>query len=165
MLVNTLYRILQSNYGFLYLMIMIAIGNLSLVFIENLYGISLFLFMMIGVITLVIMKSNGRIRFNKSLYYIPKVGEKIMITKQFYCDDHLVWKAIPNGDEWPGAYTHMNVGDEWEITDVVHVDDDFIFRVKDKVNDTARFRYFDSRKFWSTKAIIRDEKLKKLGIK
>lgn len=162
MLINKLYRLLHNKYAFVYIMFLVLFANATLVLADGLIAIFIPMLIYTGLSAITLSMWKGKIRLNKDILNIPVMGEKIIITKQFFCDDNLIWKKIPNKT---GTYTHMNVGDEWEIYHINELADDFIFRAKDKVNDTVRFRYFDSEKYWDTKSNIRDKKLKKLGIK
>jgi len=69
---------------------------------------------------------SGKIKFNRSVYDIPTIGEKVITKKRFYWNG-VFYKNYPRTDmgSKPWFYT-IDQGEEWEIIHIKELDGDWM---------------------------------------
>ena len=116
--------------------------------------------MIIGILSFSIWLTNRtRLKLDKSLYKIPEVGEKIIITKEFYWNGRFL-KRPEHGPGTKPWVVKVEKNSEYIVEDVLEFKDDWRIRLSENIY----LDYFKTRKYWTTKSEQRDNKLKKLGI-
>jgi hypothetical protein len=146
-------------------------------------GISLFTGVMLYVIVCFFALGRTRFKFDRSLYKIPEVGEILVVTKPFFWDGGFLKAPRTGGPYFKPNTLEIERGTEWKITEVVincpnHESDwtiymEFINKNNIEILSThgrvrviqMDIRYFESRGYWRTKSDIRNDKLKRLGLK
>lgn len=111
-----------------------------------------------------------RIRLNHipldmSEFTAPEKGETVLITKDFYYDGTFK-KSLNYSDpsRRPSAF-HIKKNDEWTIYDVtILISDDWHIFMENSAGNKIVLNYLETRKYWSTKSDLRNERLKQLGI-
>ena len=87
---NNLYRFnlwLDKNetFKFIFMIVFISIGIVNIQFGDLIFGVLMMLLLCLFALYRIFMQ-NGSAIFDRTLYHIPVVGEKILITKLFYWD-------------------------------------------------------------------------------
>lgn len=152
----------NETFKFIFMILSISIGIINIQlgsFIFGITSISLFCLFTFNRILIV----DGRIKFNKSKYDVPQVGETVVIKKKFYWDGEFN-KNFPKTDmgSKPWYFT-IRKGDEWAVVDVKELNSDWVIYLSDS-KDSIDIRYFESKDYWETKSSIRNKKLNKLGL-
>jgi RecB family endonuclease NucS len=116
---------------------------------------------------------SDKVKFDRSKYFVPEVGEIVVVKKDFYYDGSFR-KFINQSD--PGQkpnWWKVTEGTELVIINVDETDGDWkIIFVDNSKSSALQFTlrgdmylyYLDTKKYWDTKANIRNNLLKKLGI-
>jgi hypothetical protein len=170
MLINKIYLLdkwLSSNNREF---IMIGLVALSVTLLTDertlFYGIGL-----IGIISLwvVLVKSNimnGKLKFDKTGYTLPKIGENIIIKKDFRYNIN----KVLNSRNYINSEFYVNFRKDWKfkVIDINETKDDWIIILERKfplsiknIKHTEVF-YLDFKPNMKTLTDIRDEKLKKI---
>lgn len=165
---NNLYRFnlwLDKNetFKFIFMIVFISIGIVNIQFGDLIFGVLMMLLLCLFALYRIFMQ-NGSAIFDRTLYHIPVVGEKILITKLFYWDGafkKFINESDPSRKPW---WFTIRKGDEFEVISVLKVTGDWEIGMIDKAGDKIVVNYFESRKYWKTKQDIRNEKLEKIGI-
>lgn len=172
---NFLYRankwLDRSNYTLLLILAPIITANLLLTLTDFLWlGISLL--STVCILALIRIRiQTGQLKFDKNVYEIPSIGERVIIKRGFYWNGEF-HKRCPKTDmgSKPWYFT-IGTDGEWEIVDVKELDADWMIYLhkieqgkSDPKSGSIHIKYFDSRKHWETKSNIRNNKLKRLGI-
>ena len=165
---NNLYRFnlwLDKNetFKFIFMIVFISIGIVNIQFGDLIFGVLMMLLLCLFALYRIFMQ-NGSAIFDRTLYHIPVVGEKILITKLFYWDGafkKFVNESDPSRKPW---WFTIRKGDEFEVISVLKVTGDWEIGMIDKAGDKIVVNYFESRKYWKTKQDIRNEKLERIGI-
>ena len=105
------------------------------------------------------LTNRTRFKFDKSLYKIPEVGEKIIITKEFYWNGRFL-KRPEHGPVTKPWVVKVEKNSEYIVEEILEFKDDWRIRLSENIY----LDYFKTRKYWTTKSEQRDNKLKKLGI-
>jgi hypothetical protein len=105
----------------------------------------------------------GSLKFDRTLYDIPVVGELISVEKDFYFDGSFLKFLNPTDPSIKPSTIKINRFRVAEVIDVVEVNGDWDIFLKFS-NESIVVPYFESRKYWITKSDIRSEKLRKIGI-
>jgi hypothetical protein len=158
----------NETFKFIFMIVFVSIGMINIQFGDLIFGVSMMLLLCIFALYRMFMQ-NGSIvgdyvLFDRKLYHIPVVGEKILITKLFYWDGafkKFINESDPSGKPW---WFTIRKGDEFEVISVLKVTGDWEIGMVDKAGDKIVVNYFESRKYWKTKSDIRDERLRKIGI-
>ena len=134
------------------------------------------LFISISVITIVCLFvifrmniMNDVVKFDRSKYDVPGVGEIVVVKKDFYYDGSFR-KFINQSD--PGQkpnFWKVSKGVELVILNVEETDGDWKIRfIEPTINSQTRgdlhLYYLDTKDYWDTKANIRSKILSKIGI-
>lgn len=165
---NNLYRFnlwLDKNetFKFIFMIVFISIGIVNIQFGDLIFGVLMMLLLCLFALYRIFMQ-NGSAIFDRTLYHIPVVGEKILITKLFYWDGafkKFINESDPSRKPW---WFTIRKGDEFEVISVLKVTGDWEIGMIDKAGDKIVVNYFESRKYWKTKQDIRNEKLERIGI-
>ena len=165
---NNLYRFnlwLDKNetFKFIFMIVFVSIGIVNIQFGDLIFGVLMMLLLCLFALYRIFMQ-NGSAIFDRTLYHIPVVGEKILITKLFYWDGafkKFINESDPSRKPW---WFTIRKGDEFEVISVLKVTGDWEIGMIDKAGDKIVVNYFESRKYWKTKQDIRNEKLERIGI-
>lgn len=163
---NNLYRFnlwLDKNetFKFIFMIVFISIGIVNIQFGDLIFGVLMMLLLCLFALYRIFMQ-NGSAIFDRTLYHIPVVGEKILITKLFYWDGafkKFINESDPSRKPW---WFTIRKGDEFEVISVLKVTGDWEIGMIDKAGDKIVVNYFESRKYWKTKQDIRNEKLERI---
>ena len=173
MLKNRFYRFnrwLDNNEVTKFLLLLLSV----LLFILPLhFGGIIGLFVSISIISIVclfvIFRVNimsNVVKFDRSAYDLPSVGEIVIVKKDFYYDG--LFRKFINTTDPSGKPNWCLVpkGTEMVIIEVKETDGDWKIRFID--NSPSRgdmsLYYLDTKDYWETKANIRNKILSKLGI-
>ncbi len=125
---------------------------------------------LLSVYIFIILFTIFRIRLNHipldmSEFTAPEKGETVVITKDFYYDG-LFKKYINTSDTSRKPNTlHIKKNDEWLIYDVtILISDDWHIFMENSDGDKIILNYLETRKYWSTKSDLRNDRLKQLCI-
>jgi len=141
----------------------IVLANI-LLFLTDYTIIGILVYVIVSILVILRIRiQSGNIKFDKSLYDIPSIGEIIIIKKIFYWNGVFLKKPEnpPGNKPW---YFTINIKTEWEVVDIKELDGDWMIYMVDESGDQIHIKYFESRKYWQTKSDIRNNILKKLGI-
>jgi hypothetical protein len=169
MLKNKLYRIdkwiSKGNKSFLVLLL-IGLSAVMLQFTSTMFiGIGLMSFICLWVVFVKTRILGGDLKFDKSLYTLPTIGETIVVQKDFKYDCNKVRNSknyIHNK-----VIINIDIGYEYEVVDIKELDDDWIVELtftsallnKDLI---LQVFWLDVKNYFMTIADIREEKLKKI---
>jgi hypothetical protein len=108
---------------------------------------------------------SGFVKFDKSIYQSPpKAGETVLVTKDFYYDGSFrKYINLTDPSQKPNWWK-VSKGTELVILDVIETSTDWKIRFLDQSKGDIDLYYLDTKKYWNTKANIRNNLLKKLGI-
>jgi hypothetical protein len=166
---NKLYRFnrwLDSNevIKFFLLVFFIALFTISLQFggivlsLISITALSLFALFRMKIVENVI-------KFDRSKYDVPSIGEIIIVKKDFFYDG-LFRKYINHSD--PGQKTNwykINKGNELLIMNIKETDGDWLISFVDKETGLILDLYYlDTKDYWNTKSNIRNKILSEIGI-
>ena len=169
MLKNKLYKIdkwiSNGNKSFLVLLL-IGLSAVMLQFTSTMFiGIGLMSFICLWVVFVKTRILGGDLKFDKSLYTLPTIGETIVVQKDFKYDCNKVRNSknyIHNK-----VIINIDIGYEYEVVDIKELDDDWIVELtftsallnKDLI---LQVFWLDVKNYFMTIADIREEKLKKI---
>jgi hypothetical protein len=170
MLKNKLYRIdkwiSKDNKVLLVLLLLVVAPAVMIQFTSTMfYGIGLFIFICLWVVYVKTPILGGQLKFDKSLYTLPIIGERIVVQKDFRYDCNKVRNSknyIHNK-----VIINIDIGYEYEVVDIKELDDDWIVELtftsallnKDLI---LQVFWLDVKNYFMTIADIREEKLKKI---
>ena len=173
MLKNSIFRLnrwLDRNeaFKFLFMVSIVACGMINIQFGNLFLGV----FMILSLTSLGLYRiliHDGMVRFDRSKYQVPQVGEIVVVKKDFYYDGSFR-KFINQSD--PGQkpnFWKVSKGTELVILNVEETDGDWKVRlIEPTINSQTRgdlhLYYLDTKDYWDTKANIRNKILNKLGI-
>jgi hypothetical protein len=131
------------------------------------------LFISISVITIVCLFvifrmniMNNVVKFDRSAYDLPSVGEIVVVRKDFYYDGSFRKFINTTDPSQKPNWWEVSKGTEMVIIEVKETDGDWKIRFID--NSPSRgdmsLYYLDTKDYWETKANIRNKILSKLGI-
>jgi hypothetical protein len=107
---------------------------------------------------------NNVIQFDRSKYDVPKIGEIVIVKKDFYYDGYFR-KVINQSDiSRKPNFWKVKKGTEMVVIDVEESDGDWKMRFMITSRGDMSLYYLDTKDYWNTKENIRNEKLKSLGI-
>jgi hypothetical protein len=112
---------------------------------------------------------NDVVKFDRSKYQVPQVGEIVIVKKDFYYDGQFRkfintsdqsqkpnWWKVPKGTELVILNVDEDDGD-WKIR---FIEPTFNSKTKGSMN----LYYLDTKDYWDTKANIRNKLLSRIGI-
>ena len=173
MLKNSFYRFnrwLDRNetFKFLFIVSIVACGMINIQFGNLFLGV----FMILSLTSLGLYRiliHDGMVKFDRSKYQVPQVGEIVVVKKDFYYDGSFRkfintsdqsqkpnWWKVPKGTELVILNVDEDDGD-WKIR---FIEPTFNSQTKGSMN----LYYLDTKDYWDTKSNIRNKLLKKLGI-
>ena len=116
---------------------------------------------------------NDVVKFDRSKYDVPKVGEIVIVKKDFYYDGRFRkfintsdqsqkpnWWKVPKGTELVIINVDETDGD-WKI---IFVDNSTSSALQFTLRGDMNLYYLDTKDHWDTKANIRSKILSKIGI-
>jgi len=111
---------------------------------------------------------NDVVKFDRSKYQVPQVGEIVIVKKDFYYDGQFRkfintsdqsqkpnWWKVPKGTELVILNVDEDDGD-WKII--------FILTFNSQTKGSMNLYYLDTKDYWYTKANIRNKLLSRIGI-
>jgi hypothetical protein len=158
-------RWLDRNEGFklLFLMSFVAIGMLNIQLGNLFFGI----LMILSITSLALYRiliHDGMVKFNRSNYQVPQVGETVIVKKDFYYDGLFKRYINTSFQGQKPNWWKISKGTELTILDVEETSADWKIRFFDQSKGDMYLYYLDTKKYWDTKSNIRNNILKKLGI-
>jgi hypothetical protein len=168
MLKNKLYRIDKwmskgSRLGIV--LLLIGASAVMLQFTPTMfYGISLMGLICLWVVFVKTRISTGVLKFDKSLYTLPTIGETIVVQKDFKYD----LSKVTNSKNYihNKAIIDIGKGFEFDVVNIKELTDDWIieleFITKSSKGLTIEVFWLDVKNYFMTIADIREEKLKKI---
>ena len=173
MLKNSIFRLnrwLDKNevFKFLFMVSIVAGGMINIQFGNLFIGVVMILSLTsLGLYRILI--NDGMVKFDRSKYQVPQVGEIVVVKKDFYYDGSFRkfintsdqsqkpnWWKVPKGTELIILNVDETDGD-WKIR---FIEPTFNSQTKGSMN----LYYLDTKDYWDTKANIRNNILKRLGI-
>jgi len=168
MLKNKLYKIdkwisKDNKVGYVLLLVAISAGMIQ--FTSTMFiGIGLMGLLCLWVLIVKARIIGGELKFDKSYYTLPTIGETIVVQKDFKYD----LSKVANSKNYihNKAIIDIGKGFEFEIVNLKTLDDDWIvelkFIIKSSKDLTIEVFWLDVKKYFMTIADIREEKLKKI---
>ena len=173
MLKNSIFRLnrwLDRNetFKFLFMVSIVAGGMINIQFGNLFIGVVMILSLTsLGLYR--ILMNDGMVKFDRSKYQVPQVGEIVVVKKDFYYDGSFR-KFINTSDQSQKPnWWKVSKGTELVILNVEETNSDWKVRlIEPTINSQTRgdlhLYYLDTKDYWDTKANIRNKLLKKLGI-
>jgi len=173
MLKNSIFRLnrwLDRNeaFKFLFMVSIVACGMINIQFGNLFLGVFMILLLTsLGLYRILI--HDGMVKFDRSKYQVPQVGEIVIVKKDFYYDGSFR-KFINTSDQSQKPnFWKVSKGTELVILNVEETNSDWKVRlIEPTINSQTRgdlhLYYLDTKDYWDTKANIRNKLLKKLGI-
>lgn len=168
MLKNKLYKIdkwISKDNKVGYVLLLVAISAVMIQFTSTMFiGIGLMGLLCLWVVFVKTRISTGELKFDKSYYTLPIIGETIVVQKDFKYD----YAKVANSKNYihNKAIIDIGKGFEFEIINIKELDDDWIvelkFIIKSSKDLTIEVFWLDVKKYFMTIADIREEKLKKI---
>ena len=169
MLKNKLYKIdkwISKDNKVGYVLLLVAISAVMIQFTSTMFiGIGLMGLICLWVVFVKTRISSGKLKFDKSYYTLPNIGETIVVQKDFKYDCN----KIRNSKNYIYNKVIINIdrGYEYEVVDIKELDDDWIVELaftsallnKDLILEVF---WLDVKNYFMTIADIREEKLKKI---
>ncbi len=173
MLKNSIFRFnrwLDRNeaFKFLFMVSIVACGMINIQFGNLFLGV----FMILSLTSLGLYRiliHDGMVRFDRSKYQVPQVGEIVVVKKDFYYDGSFR-KFINTSDQSQKPnWWKVSKGTELVILNVEETNSDWKVRlieptINSKTRGDLHLYYLDTKDYWDTKANIRNKLLKRLGI-
>jgi hypothetical protein len=173
MLKNSIFRLnrwLDRNeaFKFLFMVSIVACGMINIQFGNLFLGV----FMILSLTSLGLYRiliHDGMVKFDRSKYQVPQVGEIVVVKKDFYYDGSFR-KFINTSDQSQKPnFWKVSKGTELVIINVEETNSDWKVRlIEPIINSQTRgdlhLYYLDTKDYWDTKANIRSKTLSKLGI-
>ena len=169
MLKNKLYKIdkwISKDNKEGYILLLLALSAVMVQFTSTMFiGIGLLTIISLWVVYVKLRISTGKLKFDKSYYTLPNIGETIVVQKDFKYDffkvenskNYIHYKNLQN----------MDKGSEFNVISIEELDDDWIVELaftsallnKDLILEVF---WLDVKNYFMTIADIREEKLKKI---
>jgi hypothetical protein len=127
-------------------------------------GIGLMCLICLWVVFVKTRISTGKLKFDKSYYTLPNIGETIVVQKDFKYN----LSKVANSKNYihNKAIIDIGRGFEFEIVNIKELDDDWIvelkFIIKSSKDLTIEVFWLDVKDYFMTIVDIREEKLKKI---
>ena len=176
MLKNKLYKIdkwISKDNKEGYILLLLALSAVMVQFTSTMFiGIGLLSIISLWVVYVKLRISTGKLKFDKSYYTLPTIGETIVVQKDFKYDffkvenskNYIHYKNLQN----------MDKGSEFNVISIEELDDDWIVELQfdSSVKMSAlvpnlnplivKVFWLDVKDYFMTIADIREEKLKKI---
>ena len=169
MLKNKLYKIdkwISKGNRVGLVLLLVGVSAVMLQFTPTMfYGISLMGLICLWVVFVKTRISTGVLKFDKSLYTLPTIGETIVVQKDFKYD----FAKVRNSKNYIHSKAVQNIHKEFEfdVINIEELDDDWIVElefISGNKYDPIILQVFwlDVKNYFMTIADIREEKLKKI---
>jgi hypothetical protein len=165
MLRNRLYLIdkwLSVGSRTLLILLLIATSTLMINFESTMFiGIGLLLIICLWVVFIKARITGGELKFNKSYYTLPIIGETIVAQKNFKYD----LNKVSNQKNYIRSKNFISIhkGLNFHIDNIEELDDNWIIELRlDKYNEVIEVFWLDVKDYFMTITDIREEKLKKI---
>jgi hypothetical protein len=111
---------------------------------------------------------NDKVKFDRSKYDVPKIGEIVIVKKDFYYDGQFK-KFINTSDQSQKPnWWKVTKGTELVILNIEETNADWKITLTNEQNWRTKgdlyLYYLDTKDYWNTKENIRNDVLNKLGI-
>lgn len=169
MLKNKLYKIdkwisKDNRVGFV--LLLIGLSAIMIQFTSTMFfGIGLMGLICLWVVFVKTKILSGQLKFDKSLYTLPTIGETIVVQKDFNYD----CAKVANSKNYIHSKAVQNIhkGFEFDVINIEELDDDWIvelsFNGSSKLDPIIiQVFWLDVKNYFMTIADIREEKLKKI---
>jgi hypothetical protein len=173
MLKNRFYRFnrwldKRETLKFILMVVYVLIGFGSIQFGYLIFGtimISILCFITISRVFII----DGKLKFDRSVYDIPSVGEIVVVKKDFYYDGSFRKFINTTDPSQRPNWWKVSKGTELVILNVEETNGDWKVRlIEPTINSQTRgdlhLYYLDTKDYWDTKANIRSKILSKIGI-
>lgn len=167
MLNNRLYKIdkwlVSGNRVFVVLLFVAISAGMMQAESTMFIGIGLMAFICLWTVFVRIKVVAGDLKFDKSIYDIPQIGEIFIVNKTFKYDFAKVKNS--NNYIYEKCYQNLEKGFSLELFDIKELDDDWVvtFKVGNSIDPLyLEMFYLDVKDKFTTLEDIRDEKLRKL---
>jgi len=112
---------------------------------------------------------NDKVKFDRSKYQVPEVGEIVVVKKDFYYDGQFRRFINTSDQSQKPNWWKVARGTELVILNIEETDGDWKIRLIDttinsQTRGDLRLYYLDTKDYWDTKSNIRNKLLSKLGI-
>jgi hypothetical protein len=144
------------------MLVTVAIPNVVIMLSNPLIGVSMYVLLFPFFLSRYFYIT-GSLKFDKSMYDIPLIGELVSIEKDFYFDGRFLKFINPTDPSIKPSTIKINRLRVAKVIDVIDMKGDWDIFLEFS-NDTVVVPYFESRSYWKTKSDIRSEKLRKIGI-
>ena len=166
MLKNKLYKIdkwiSKDNKVLLVLLLLVAAPVVMIQFTSTMfYGIGLFTFICLWVVFVKTPILGGQLKFDKSYYTLPTIGETIVVQKDFKYD----CAKVENSKNYIHNSNIIDLykGFDFKVVSIKELDDDWIVELSlDNSTKLLQVFWLDVKNYFMTIADIREEKLKKI---
>ena len=168
MLKNRLYKIdkwISKDNKVGYVLLLVAISAVMIQFTSTMFiGIGLLSLICFWVVFVKTRISTGDLKFDKSYYTLPTIGETIVVQKDFKYD----YTKIKNTKNYIYARAPQNLYKDFEfcVIDIEELEDDWIIKLQFNSNSLdpiiLEVFWLDVKNYFMTIADIREEKLKKI---
>ena len=168
MLKNKLYRIdkwISEDCRVLLVILLVGLSAVMIQFTSTMFiGIGLMGLICLWVVFVKTSISSGQLKFDKSYYTLPIIGEKIISQKNFNYD----FTKVENSRNYINQKNNQKVhkGWEFEVISIKELNDDCIvelkFCVKSNKDLVIEVFWLDVKDYFMTITDIREEKLKKI---
>ena len=168
---NKLYRFnrwLDNNeiIKFFLLLFSVALFTIPLQF-GNFTGIVVSLSTITVVCLFVIFRMNimnDKVKFDRSRYDIPNVGEIVIVKKDFYYDGYFRKFINQSNPSQKPNWWKVPKGTELVILNIEETSGDWMITLEEQSIGDLHLYYIDTKDYWDTKANIRSRILSKIGI-
>lgn len=165
MLKNRLYLIdkwISKDNRVLLILLLVASSTLMISFEKTMFiGISLLSLICIWGFFVKSRILGGDLKFDKSYYTLPSIGEKIIVKRNFRYD----LNKVENSKNYihSESFTNIYKGLEFYVKDIKELDDNWILTLRiNKYGGIMEVFYLDVKDYFMTTADIREEKLNKI---
>lgn len=168
MLKNRLYKIdkwISKDNKVGYVLLLVAISAVMIQFTSTMFiGIGLMGLICLWVVFVKTSISSGKLKFDKSYYTLPTIGETIVVQKDFKYD----YVKVKNTKNYihNKAVIDIGKGFEFDVVNIKELTDDWIielkFMTKSSKDLLIEVFWLDVKDYFMTIADIREEKLKKI---
>jgi hypothetical protein len=107
---------------------------------------------------------NDKVKFDRSRYDIPNVGEIVIVKKDFYYDGYFRKFINQSNPSQKPNWWKVPKGTELVILNIEETSGDWMITLEEQSRGDLHLYYIDTKDYWDTKANIRSRILSKIGI-
>lgn len=107
---------------------------------------------------------NDKVKFDRSRYDIPNVGEIVVVKKDFYYDGYFRKFINQSNPSQKPSWWKVPKGTELVILNIEETSGDWMITLEEQSIGDLHLYYIDTKDYWDTKANIRSRILSKIGI-